>query len=121
MTLHAIRVVAEKPTGVAETEAQQLVEQAISDFNRELVSEELQIQSVDNDLLDRPPHFRGVYRFSIEYDKSRILGFVEQTLRDRNDITWFELRYHRCQHEEENGGSCDEQVIASVGDIPSAM
>jgi len=121
MTAHAIRAIAEKPDGVTEKDARELVEGAISGLSRNLSEQEVRIQTVDNALTDAPEYFSGIYRFPFDNDKTEIIDFIEQELRNRPDINWFELKYHECYHDEPNGGTCNEEIVVSVGSIPDSI
>ena len=63
-------------------------------------------------------HIRAVWRFDQVDTQSDVLDTVEQEV--VGDAEWYEVRYHDCPHDEDNGGPCsDWSAERSYGSVPS--
>jgi len=120
MVVHMFRVVAGKPDGITETQANQLVDQWLANntpWTEDPVPHELRL--VDDPLTDAPTHFRGDVRFESSNDKSSVLTQIETDL--SGIAPWYRIGYHSCSHDEENSHTCSWDDTVEFGAVPSGI
>jgi len=114
------RVVAGKPDGITETQANQLVDQWLANntpWTEDAVPHEL--TPVDDPLTNAPIHFRGDVRFEASDDKSSLLTQIETDL--SGIAPWYRIGYHSCSHDEENSHTCSWDDTVEFGAVPNGV
>ena len=118
MTVHMYRIIAEKTEGIGEVQANQLVDQWLSEHTPwvdDLTPHEITL--VDQPISELEPHFRGDLRFERDSDMSEIFAQIET---DLSGVTsWYRIEYHKCSHDEESPDECSWDNKTEYGTVPS--
>jgi len=120
MTVHMFRVVAQKPSDITLTVANQLVDKWLANntaWTEDPVPHELSL--VDDPLTDAPVHFRGDLRFEASDDKRALLDRIETDL--SGVVSWYRVGYHRCSHDEDNAQPCSWDEGVEFGTVPRGV
>jgi len=120
MTVHMFRIVAEKPSSISETQANQIVDQWLANntpWTEDPVPHEITL--VDDPITDAPAHFRGDVRFEFSDDKTTLVDNIETDL--SGIASWHRIAYQKCSHDEENGGPCSWDDVRDNGEVPSSI
>lgn len=112
------RIVAEKPSAVDETQANQLVEQWLQTHTPWAEDPTPhRIELIDDPLSNAPVYFRGDVRFERDSDMTTIR---EQIATDLAGIaSWYRIAYHKCTHDEDDSSTCAWDDVAEGGTVPS--
>lgn len=99
------RVLCDKPSGIDETQANQIVDQWLTD-NTPWTDDPTphEIRLVKGEITEQPEHFRGDVRFEFDDEKPELLEQIETDL--AGITNWYRIGYHECSHDEGNGGPC---------------
>lgn len=121
MTVHMFRVVAEKPSGVSETQANQLVDQWLANntpWSDDPTPHEITLVQ-DDSLTNQPTHFTGDVRFEFSDAKADLLSQIETDL--SGVASWYRIGYHECDHDQNSGSGCSWDEQREGGTVPSEM
>lgn len=118
MTVHMFRIVAEKPSDVDETQANQLVDQWLQTHTPWAEDPTPhRIDLVDDPLSNAPVHFSGDVRFERDID---MVTIREQITTDIAGIaSWHRIAYHKCTHDEDSASPCSWDDVTEDGTVPS--
>jgi len=75
------------------------------------------LPELTSDIDGNNQYYQGELAFDWNEDKAIILDNLDQYMASYCD--WHRLKYHVCEHDEENGGACNWEETRENGTVPS--
>jgi hypothetical protein len=111
------RVVAEKPSIISESQANQLVDQWLATYTPWADDPTPHdISLIDDPLTDSPQYFHGDLRFERDSSMTTIREQIETDLAGVTD--WYRVAYHQCTHDESEVTDCSWDAVTEYGTVP---
>lgn len=135
MTVHAVEIVAstqqeDKPSNVPAPEPPSLPnvvpdrvkENVFDKFTEALPEQASKLSKVEASEITSfdVAHLRGRYRVVNDATKAKVLDAFENNV--VIDAKWYEIRYHQCDHDEDNKTGCNGFTVErSKGTVPDGV